>query len=208
MANLSWLANLLEARISAPTATTGQFVGRNPGVTIAGVSYPASAADRRPRDRAYALAMSTNTWTVRRVAREDEPRWRELYAGYAEFYKVDQSDEMASRVWGWLFDESHQTEGIVAVDQAGVVQGLAHFRDFARPLSATTGGYLDDLFVDPHQRGGGAVDALFDELRRIGRERDWSVVRWITADDNYRARSKYDQVSTRTGWITYDMPTA
>jgi len=30
-------------------------------------------------------------------------------------------------------------------------------------------------------------------------------VRWITADNNYRGRAKYDQHATRTTWITYDM---
>ena len=33
----------------------------------------------------------------------------------------------------------------------------------------------------------------------------WSVLRWITADNNYRARSAYDQVATRTAWVTYDI---
>jgi GNAT superfamily N-acetyltransferase len=149
--------------------------------------------------------MSTNEWSVRPVERGDKQRWRELYAGYAEFYKVEQTEEMASIVWGWIHDPSQQTEGIVAVDSDGYVQGIAHYREFARPLSATTGGFLDDLFVDPHWRGGGAVDALLDELKQVGRRRGWGVIRWITADDNYRARGKYDQVATRTGWITYDM---
>ncbi|WP_235438754.1 hypothetical protein [Streptomyces yangpuensis] len=42
-------------------------------------------------------------------------------------------------------------------------------------------------------------------LRGLAAERGWSVVRWITADDNHRARAKYDQVATRTMWVTYDM---
>jgi len=36
-------------------------------------------------------------------------------------------------------------------------------------------------------------------------DRGWDVVRWTTADDNYRARSTYDKLATRTTWITYDM---
>jgi hypothetical protein len=30
-------------------------------------------------------------------------------------------------------------------------------------------------------------------------------VRWRTADDNYRARARYDKVATRTMWITYQI---
>ena len=85
--------------------------------------------------------------------------------------------------------------------------GIAHFRPFARPLAASTGCYLDDLFVDPQARGSGAVDALLTELRRVALARGWSVVRWITADDNHRARSVYDRYAERTMWITYDMAT-
>jgi GNAT superfamily N-acetyltransferase len=144
-------------------------------------------------------------WTVRRVAAEDEPRWRELYAGYAAFYRVQQTAAMASRVWGWLQDPDHPLEALVVVDPAGTVQGLAHVRAFARPLSASVAGFLDDLFVDPAVRGTGAAEALLAELRRLAAERGWSVVRWITSEDNYRARAKYDQHATRTKWVTYDM---
>ena len=40
------------------------------------------------------------------------------------------------------------------------------------------------------------------------RAEGWDTVRWITADDNYRARAKYDQFDVRTTWITDDMPPA
>jgi ribosomal protein S18 acetylase RimI-like enzyme len=112
---------------------------------------------------------------------------------------------MASRVWAWLLDPTHSVEGMVAVDPSSRIQGLAHYRDFSRPSSASTGGYLDDLFVDPEVRGEGAADALLTDLKRIGQERNWTIIRWITADDNYRARGKYDQFAVRTPWITYDM---
>lgn len=150
-------------------------------------------------------ASAHTAWSVRPVSPGDERRWRELYAAYAVFYEVEQGEEMASRVWGWLLDPAHSVEGLVAVDSTGKPQGLAHYREFARPLSAAVGGYLDDLFVDPAVRGSGAVDALLNELKRLGSERGWSVIRWITADNNYRARSKYDRYATRTPWITYDM---
>ena len=134
--------------------------------------------------------------------RED---WERLYAGYAAFYKVAQTPEMRARVWGWIHDPAHPVEALAAEAPDGRPVGLAHFRAFARPLSASTGCFLDDLFVDPALRGGRVADALIGRLREIARERGWSVVRWITADDNYRGRAKYDQYATRTTWITYDM---
>ena len=145
-------------------------------------------------------------WSVRPLTAGDHERWRALYAAYAAFYRVEQSDEQAERTWGWLLDPAHEVEGFVVVDEAGHVAGLAHVRAFARPLSATVGGFLDDLHVDERARGTGAVDSLLQALQELAVERGWSIVRWITADHNYRARSKYDQVATRTTGVTYDMP--
>src|SRR4051812_22323908 len=130
--------------------------------------------------------------------------WERLYAGYAEFYKVAQTPEMRATVWSWIHDATHEVEGLVALTPDERVVGLAHFRPFARPLSATTGGFLDDLFVDPGFRGRRVADALIQALAQRGRERGWSVIRWLTADDNYRGRGVYDRLAQRTHWITYD----
>lgn len=148
--------------------------------------------------------MTTRT-TVRPVRADDHDQWRRLYRGYADFYGVDQTDEMAERVWGWVTDPGHEAEALVAEEADGRLVGLAHYRPFVRPLSASVGGFLDDLFVDPGSRGTGAADLLLEELRAVAAARDWTVVRWITADDNHRARGMYDRIATRTMWVTYDL---
>ena len=141
---------------------------------------------------------------IRKPKPEDRPEWDRLYSGYATFYKVDQTPEMRDRVWGWLHDPAHESEGLVAEEGDHLV-ALAHFRPFARPLSATTGCFLDDLFVDPETRGTGVADAMLAALEEIARTRGWTVVRWITAENNYRARAVYDRKAVRTGWVTYDL---
>jgi GNAT superfamily N-acetyltransferase len=143
-------------------------------------------------------------WTVRAPGPADRGRWGQLYAGYADFYRVAQSESDRDRVWSWISDPSHEV-GCLVAERDGRIEGIAHYRPFARPLAAGTGCFLDDLFVDPVVRGAGAADALLGELRRLAAARHWGVVRWITADDNHRARSKYDRYATRTMWITYDM---
>lgn len=142
--------------------------------------------------------------TVIPLATEHREAWERLYAGYAAFYRVTQTPEMRARVWGWIMDPAHEVKAFVAVDGDGKPLGLAHYRPFARPLSASTGGFLDDLFVDPEARGQRVADALIEAVAAEGRARGWSVIRWITADDNYRGRGVYDRLATRTMWITYD----
>ncbi len=143
--------------------------------------------------------------TITPLAPRHRADWERLYAGYAEFYKVTQTPQMRDTVWGWIHDPANEVNAVVAEDASGRAVGLAHYRVFARPLSASTGCFLDDLFVDPGQRGKRVADALLEHLRALARERGWSTVRWITADDNYRGRGVYDRVAKRTWWITYDM---
>ncbi|MCV2864042.1 GNAT family N-acetyltransferase [Albidovulum sediminicola] len=144
------------------------------------------------------------TISIRPVQPVDREAWGRLYRGYAAFYRVEQSEEMRARVWSWLMDPGHEVRGLVA-DSGGTLLGLAHFRPFARPLSASVGGFLDDLFVGPDARGGGAAEALIEGVRAAGRAEGWSVIRWITAEDNYRARGLYDRMAERTRWVTYDI---
>jgi GNAT superfamily N-acetyltransferase len=139
---------------------------------------------------------------VRKPAPSDRAGWDHLYAGYAAFYRVDQTPAMRDTVWSWIM--TGKIEARVAEGADGLI-GLAHFRAFRRPLSASVGGFLDDLFVDPAARGSGAAQALIDAVAAHGRAQGWSVIRWITADDNYRARSAYDRVADRTAWVTYDI---
>jgi GNAT superfamily N-acetyltransferase len=130
--------------------------------------------------------------------------WEGLYAGYAAFYKVEQDAAMRATVWGWIHDPAQEVDAFLALDAAGAPVGLAHFRPFARPLRAALGLYLDDLFVDPAARGQRIADALIEAVAEEGRRRGATLLRWITADDNYRGRSVYDRLATRTPWITYD----
>jgi GNAT superfamily N-acetyltransferase len=136
---------------------------------------------------------------------EHRDAWDRLYAGYAAFYRVAQTPQMRESVWGWIRDPAHEVEGLAALGPDGEPIGLAHFRAFARPLSASTGGFLDDLFVDPAHRGSGAAEALIGAVRDEGRRRGWSVIRWITASDNSRARKVYDRLAAQTPWVTYDV---
>ena len=139
------------------------------------------------------------------LAERHRADWERLYAGYAAFYKVQQTPEMRATVWGWIQDPAHEVKALVAETPDSRAVGLAHYRPFARPLAAKTAGFLDDLFVDPSFRGQRVADALIEALSAIGRERGWSVIRWLTADNNYRGRGVYDRLADRTMWITYEI---
>jgi len=135
----------------------------------------------------------------------DRGDWERLYRGYAEFYEVPMNDTILQTVWDWIFDADKAFYCILAKDGAGVGIGLMHYRAMFSPLRGSIAGFLDDLYVDPAARGQGAVNRLFETLESRAREQGWPVIRWITRDNNYRARAVYDRVATRTDWITYEL---
>ena len=142
--------------------------------------------------------------TIRPLSQSDKADWERLFKDYADFYGVEQTPAMRETVWGWLHDPAHGSNCLVA-EQAGKVIGFTHYRPFVSTLRAITNGFLDDLFVDPAARGSGAAQALIEAVSAVGREKGWGVIRWITADNNYRARGVYDRLATRTPWVTYDI---
>ena len=127
------------------------------------------------------------------VAPQDFAEWRRLFQGYADFYKVSINDEIADTVWRWLLNPDHDMEGLIAFDSENRAVGIAHVRRCPRPLGGCEIGFLDDLFVVPEARGGGVADALFQALKALAAERNWSTIRWLTQDFNERGRAFYDR---------------
>ena len=143
---------------------------------------------------------------VNPVSLEDRDQWQGLYYGYAEFYRVPMNQRILDTVWGWIHDESNPFFGLIAKDRQGRALGLMHCRQMPSPLRGAQVGFLDDLFVSPEARGQGVVEQLYQALNALGREQGWPFIRWITAEDNARARAVYDKLSDRTHWVTYQMP--
>lgn len=141
---------------------------------------------------------------IRTIKLDDKDAWRNLYNGYANFYKREMTDKVADNVWSWLHNPDHELNCIVAAKDGKLI-GLAHYRQMLRPLHGVYIGYLDDLFVAPEARGLKTGEALFTELGNISKLNGWGVMRWLTADDNYRARSLYDKLASKSGFNLYEM---
>lgn len=145
------------------------------------------------------------TLTVTNISEQDRTQWQDMYHGYAEFYRVPMNHEILETLWSWIHDGSNPFFGLIAKDEAGDALGFMHCREMASPLRGAHVGFLDDLFVRPEARGLGVVEALYESLGDLARERGWPFVRWITAEDNHRARAVYDRLSSKTDWVTYQM---
>ncbi|MGJ7456282.1 GNAT family N-acetyltransferase [Halomonas sp. MA07-2] len=147
----------------------------------------------------------TITLTVPQGA--DRADWERLYRGYAEYYGLPMDDTILDTVWGWIQSTDAPLQSLLARTEDGEAIGLMHFRAMPSPLRGTTIGFLDDLFLEPAHRGSGAVDEMLAALGEEARRQGWPFVRWITREDNYRARGVYDRHATRTDWLTYQLNT-
>ena len=146
----------------------------------------------------------TSAVVVRPVEPADHDLWAPLFAAYREFYELEDEPDVVDRVWGWIQDEAHEVNALVA-EADGEIVGFAHHRGYARPAEGGAGLFLDDLFTAAHVRGQGVARALINRLAEIARERGAAKVRWVTAADNATAQLLYDDIAERTDWVTYDL---
>lgn len=133
--------------------------------------------------------------------------WASLYRDFAESQGVAQTDAMRDTVWQWLVDPDHSVEGVVVQSTEGEPIGLAHFREFACPLSAAEALFLDDFYIAPAARGSGIARLLLGTVVQIARGRGLPVVRLLCNEANFRARAFYEPVSVRLDQVIYDIPT-
>ena len=141
---------------------------------------------------------------IRKLNKNDKDQWEKLYINYADFYKVEMNDKILQIVWNWLHDKNHEVEGLVYEIDGNIV-GLAHYRRMPRPLIGQDIGFLDDLFIDPDHRGKRIGEKIFNELKSISKSKKWNLIRWITQDDNLRAKTLYDRVAEKTSWELYEL---
>lgn len=146
------------------------------------------------------------TIIVLSLNQQDKTQWEKLYYQYADSYQIPMDTTILDTVWSWIFDQDNPFFALIAKSAKGEALGLAHCRAMPSPLRGTLVGFLDDLYVTPESRGSGCVQALYKGLSNLGKEQGWPFIRWITAENNYRARASYDKIADKTQWLTYQMP--
>ncbi|WP_104166558.1 GNAT family N-acetyltransferase [Cryobacterium sp. N22] len=141
---------------------------------------------------------------VRPLGDKDFFPWLGLFEGYSEFSKSDLTDEKALRVWSWIIDKNHDLDGAVAVDDNGDFVGFTLYRAFPRTLSGDVGLFIDDLFVTAAVRDGGVSKSLLEFAREYAKAHNYRTLQWITTADDKSTKKLYDEVGTRTNWVTYE----
>ncbi|WP_425409271.1 N-acetyltransferase family protein [Hyphococcus sp.] len=139
---------------------------------------------------------------IRPLSAIDEPQWRTLWRGYLDFYEVEALPEAVTRLTFDRLLNDGRFFSFVA-EKKGRVIGFVHCLMHPVTWSAKNACYLEDLFIDPDARGGGAARALIEQVYDEARARECDQVYWRTQEDNKIARSLYDKVASLTGFVHY-----
>ena len=141
---------------------------------------------------------------IRNIEIKDKEQWKKLYHGYADFYQVTISEQILETIWDWLHDTNHDLNALVYEIDNSIV-ALAHYRRMPSPLRGKYIGFLDDLYVEPKFRGKKIGEKIIKKLNEISKERNWGLIRWITRNDNYKAKSLYDRIAKKSTWDVYEL---
>jgi GNAT superfamily N-acetyltransferase len=140
---------------------------------------------------------------IRRLAASDEAAWRSLWAGYLDFYRASVESEATQALWSDLLTGEGEVRGYVAARPGEPPLGLVHYLFHRSTWSTKPTCYLQDLYVDREQRGGGAAKALMDAVFADAATHGAFRVYWMTQEFNAPARSLYDTVGARSSFIVY-----
>jgi GNAT superfamily N-acetyltransferase len=139
---------------------------------------------------------------IRPAAAEDEARWRALWAGYVAFYRATVSEEATANTWSRILDPDSNVNALVA-EVDGHVIGICNYLFHDNTWSTQQICYLQDLFVDPAARGGGAAKKLILACEEKAKEKGAFRLYWQTQEYNAAARSLYDTITPRSSFIVY-----
>ncbi len=140
--------------------------------------------------------------TIRMAEAKDEKRWRELWAGYVKFYRSEVAEDVTANTWARILDPTSNIDTLVAT-RDGQVIGICNYVFHDHTWSKKQICYLQDLFVDPNARGGGAAKMLILACEEKAKEKGAFRIYWQTQEYNAAARSLYDTIVPRSSFIVY-----
>ncbi|MEO7997321.1 MAG: GNAT family N-acetyltransferase [Gemmatimonadaceae bacterium] len=143
--------------------------------------------------------------SIRSATREDIPLVLKFIRGLAEYEKLAHECEATeAQLEKTLFGERPAAEVVIAF-RDDIAAGFALFFHNYSTFLARPGIYLEDLFVDPAERGHGVGRALLAHLAKLAVERDCGRFEWSVLDWNADAIRFYESLGARpmSDWTIY-----
>jgi GNAT superfamily N-acetyltransferase len=139
---------------------------------------------------------------IRPAKAKDEAEWRSLWLQYVDFYRSNVSEEITAASWKRILDPDSTIHALVA-EREGRIVGICNYVFHEHTWDTRQICYLQDLFVDPKARGGGAAKKLILACEDAAKAKGAFRIYWQTQEYNAAARSLYDTITPRSSFIVY-----
>jgi GNAT superfamily N-acetyltransferase len=139
---------------------------------------------------------------IRGLRTDDYAAWLPLWQGYLDFYRTALPPEQTAITWARLLDPAVPLHGLAA-ERDGRLIGFSHYLFHLSTWSPQGIAYLEDLFVDPAERGRGVARVLIERTAELARANGADRLYWQTHTTNATARALYDRVAKHAGFIVY-----
>ncbi len=142
---------------------------------------------------------------VRPAAVADVPTLLELFGELAEYEHLEHElHATEERLREALFGSRPAAEALIAERDSKTLGYALFFPTFSSFL-ASTGVWLEDLFVRPANRAEGVGKALLEVVAALVRERGGERLEWAALDWNELALGFYRRIGAKTmnEWITH-----
>jgi GNAT superfamily N-acetyltransferase len=131
----------------------------------------------------------------------DHSRWREHWLAYQAFYKVSLPQAVTESTWQKILAGRIHALGARS-DRDGLV-GIVHFLYHEDTWSVGPACYLEDLYVQPDQRGTGCGRLLIEAVAAAASAAGAHKTYWLTHESNAVARQLYDRLGSHPGFLYY-----
>jgi len=169
-----------------------------PDYSAAGGDHSA-AASHPCRDSGVAM---TAQIAIRPLRLDERVAWEPLWKGYLHFYRITAPQETYDATWARLHDPN-EPMWLLGGYVDGKLLGIVHYIYHRSCWTIGDYCYLQDLFVAEGTRKLGLGRALIEAVYAAARAAGASRVHWLTHETNAVARSLYDTLADRPGFIQY-----
>jgi GNAT superfamily N-acetyltransferase len=151
---------------------------------------------------AFSRSSEKGAVRVRPLVGQDRARWNELWKGYLAFYETTLPPVQYELTFQRYLDPAEPMFAYLA-EHKGAARGLVHIILHRSGWMEGPTCYLQDLFVEPSERGTGMGRALIEHVYDVVKAAGGKRVYWLTHKTNATARQLYDRLADEPGFIEY-----
>jgi GNAT superfamily N-acetyltransferase len=133
--------------------------------------------------------------TLRPAGRADLPDVVRLVRGLAEYERLESGFTATQADFdALLFAPDHVAEATLAEIPGRAPVGIALYYRTVNTFKGSLGMFLEDLYVEPDQRGNGIGYALLRHLAQIAIDRNYNIIEWSVLNWNEPSIRFYERL--------------